>query len=61
LATVKYIHVRNDVLDERGNVDPAKFKPIARLGGTLYAKVSEGYHIHRYAWRDAALEVKNVL
>ncbi|KAG6845003.1 hypothetical protein H0H87_001775 [Tephrocybe sp. NHM501043] len=52
LATVKYIHVRKDVLDERGNVDPGKMKMVARMGGTLYAKVNEGYNISRPSWRD---------
>ncbi|KAG6907687.1 hypothetical protein DXG01_007790 [Tephrocybe rancida] len=52
LGTVKYIHVRNDVLDERGNVDPGKLKPVARMGGTLYAKVNEGYNIYRPNWRQ---------
>ncbi|KAG6865553.1 hypothetical protein C0991_001557 [Blastosporella zonata] len=52
LGTVKYIHVRKDVLDERGNVDPGKLKPVARMGGTLYAKVNEGYNIYRPNWKD---------
>ncbi|KAG5352360.1 hypothetical protein C0989_002681 [Termitomyces sp. Mn162] len=52
LGTIKYIHVRKDVLDERGNVDPGKLKPVARMGGTLYAKVNEGYNIYRPNWKE---------
>ncbi|KAG6871788.1 hypothetical protein C0995_016628 [Termitomyces sp. Mi166 len=52
LGTIKYIHVRKDVLDERGNVDPGKLKPVARMGGTLYAKINEGYNIYRPNWKE---------
>ncbi|KAF5380164.1 hypothetical protein D9615_006194 [Tricholomella constricta] len=52
LGSVKYIHVRNDVLNERGGIDPAKFKPVARMGGTLYARINDGYNIERYNWRE---------
>ncbi len=30
-------HVREDLLDERGTIDPDKLRPVGRLGGTLYA------------------------
>ncbi|GLB39361.1 putative flavin reductase like domain containing protein [Lyophyllum shimeji] len=52
LGLVKYIHVRKDVLDENGNVDPGKLKPVARMGGTLYARVNEGFELPRYHWRQ---------
>ncbi|KAG5652683.1 hypothetical protein H0H81_004120 [Sphagnurus paluster] len=52
LGHVKKIHVRKDVLNERGAVDPAKLKPVARMGGTLYARVNEGYNIQRYNWKE---------
>ena len=59
VASVKYIHVRNDMLDEKGHVDPGKFRPIARMGGTLYAKVNEGYHIERHTWQERGEELVN--
>ncbi|KAF9458930.1 hypothetical protein BDZ94DRAFT_1384796 [Collybia nuda] len=61
LGTIKYIHVRKDMLDERGNVDPGKLRPIARFAGTLYGRVSEGYRITRHAWQDAEPDVRRVV
>jgi len=52
LGSVKYVHVRKDVLDERGNADPAKLKAVARMGGNIYARINEGYKIERHAWRE---------
>ncbi|KAG6850310.1 hypothetical protein H0H93_015252 [Arthromyces matolae] len=51
LGSIKFIHVRKDILDDRGNIDPGKLKPVARMGGTLYAKCNEGYHISRPSWK----------
>jgi flavin reductase (DIM6/NTAB) family NADH-FMN oxidoreductase RutF len=39
-------HVRDDLLD-RGRVDPARLRPIARLGGTGYARLGEIIHRDR--------------
>lgn len=50
LGTVKYIHVRNDVLNEKGLVDPAKFKPVARLGDITYASLGDGFRLSRPSW-----------
>ncbi|KAG6827646.1 hypothetical protein H0H92_011012 [Tricholoma furcatifolium] len=52
LGSVKYIHVRKYVLDEHGNVDPGKLKPVGRMGGTLYCKVNEGYNLFRPTWKE---------
>lgn len=60
LGFVKYIHVRNDVLDERGNVDPGKLKPVARLGGTRYARINEGYNIKRHNWREVEKAIQHL-
>jgi flavin reductase (DIM6/NTAB) family NADH-FMN oxidoreductase RutF len=32
------VHARRDVLNERGTVDPDRLRPLARLGGSLYAR-----------------------
>lgn len=41
-------HVREDVINEDGSVvDIAKLKPVARLGGSLYARVADGYDLIR--------------
>ncbi|CAL1704538.1 unnamed protein product [Somion occarium] len=58
LGRVKYIHVRRDTLNERGNVDPDKLKPIGRLGDILYASLGGGFRIPRPSW---AVEGENVL
>ncbi|KZT64133.1 hypothetical protein DAEQUDRAFT_769966 [Daedalea quercina L-15889] len=50
LGHVKYIHVRNDMLDERGNVDPAKFRPVGRMGDITYSRVGDGFRLTRPAW-----------
>lgn len=48
VATVKYIHMRNDVLDPvRGIPDPGKLKPVAKMGGISYARVTEGFTLPR--------------
>lgn len=52
LGLVKYVHVRRDMLDEKGNADPGKLKPVARMGGILYARIKEGYNIKRDRWRE---------
>lgn len=50
LGNVKYIHVRKDVLNERGNVDPAKLKPMGRMGDITYARSTEGFRLERPSW-----------
>ncbi|KAF8119949.1 hypothetical protein EV363DRAFT_1194054 [Boletus edulis] len=57
LAHVKYIHVRNDMLTERGTVDPIKFKPVARLGDISYARLGDIFRIPRPVW---ATEESNI-
>ncbi|PPQ88533.1 hypothetical protein CVT25_009913 [Psilocybe cyanescens] len=59
LAQVKYIHMRNDILDPvRGLPDPAKYKPMARMGGLTYARVSEGFALPRPPWDSMPEDVK---
>ncbi|EMD32882.1 hypothetical protein CERSUDRAFT_87608 [Gelatoporia subvermispora B] len=57
LGLVKYIHVRNDMLNERGNVDPSKYKVIGRMGDITYTRVQEGFRLARPAWsKDEELQ-----
>ncbi|KAJ6572147.1 hypothetical protein B0H19DRAFT_1132720 [Mycena capillaripes] len=58
IGTVKYIHVRNAVLNEKGVVDPAKLKPIARMGDITYIKVKDGFRIPRPSWAQDKEEVE---
>ncbi|KAH9925854.1 uncharacterized protein BXZ73DRAFT_49698 [Epithele typhae] len=50
LGLVKRIHVRNDTLNERGNVDITKLRPISRNGDISYARVGDSFRIPRPAW-----------
>lgn len=50
LADVKYIHVRKDMLNERGTVDITKFKPISRLGDNSYGRVGDAFKLGRPSW-----------
>ncbi|KAI5997005.1 hypothetical protein EDD15DRAFT_2387023 [Pisolithus albus] len=43
----EYIHVRNDMLNERGVVDITKYKPIARLGDISYGRVVDVFRLAR--------------
>lgn len=48
--------MRNDVLDPvRGIPDPAKLKPVAKMGGLSYAVVTEGFTLPRApSWETVA-------
>ncbi|KAF8632170.1 hypothetical protein AX17_004911 [Amanita inopinata Kibby_2008] len=61
LGSVKYIHVRNDVLDERGHADPGKLKPIARLGNITYGTLKQGYQIPRHSWEKDGKDILEAL
>ncbi|KAJ7056204.1 hypothetical protein C8F01DRAFT_1258008 [Mycena amicta] len=56
LATVKYVHIRNAVLTERGTVDPAKLLPVGRMGDITYAKISNGFRVVRPIWAEVKEE-----
>lgn len=58
LGLVKHIHVRNDVLTERGTVDVAKLKPLGRLGDISYGRVGDSFRLPRPAWSEEEEEVK---
>lgn len=53
LGTIKKVHVRESVLAEDGlSVDPAKLRPVARLGGTAYARLLDIFHLPRVSWKE---------
>src|SRR5262249_30987433 len=41
IGEVVLIHVRDDVLDGQGRVDPRKLKTVARLGGDYWCHTSD--------------------
>ncbi|TBU39424.1 hypothetical protein BD309DRAFT_969731 [Dichomitus squalens] len=61
LGLVKYIHLRNDVLNERGTVDFAKLKPIGRLGDISYARVGDAFRLPRPEWAVEGEKIKEFL
>lgn len=42
LCEVVYIHVNEDVLNEKGVIDPLKIDQVARLGGIWYTRANKG-------------------
>ena len=62
LGYVKFIHIRKDVLDpERETVDLGKLKPVTRLGGISYGRVSEGYMLPRVPWKENEEAIREAL
>ncbi|KAJ6608224.1 hypothetical protein B0H10DRAFT_2068679 [Mycena sp. CBHHK59/15] len=58
LGTVKYIHVRKAVLNDRGVIDPAKLQPIGRMGDTTYVKIGDGFRLPRASWAQDEKEIQ---
>ncbi|KAF8806414.1 hypothetical protein BYT27DRAFT_7101408 [Phlegmacium glaucopus] len=52
LGLIRKIHVRESVLSGDGQtVDPAKLQCVSRLGGTMYARLLEGFEVPRVSWK----------
>lgn len=47
LAPVLRVHIRADLLDGDGRIDPERLRPIARLGGDGYAALGRVFRIAR--------------
>jgi flavin reductase (DIM6/NTAB) family NADH-FMN oxidoreductase RutF len=66
LGVVKHFHIRKDVLatpSESGGhgagkivIDPAKLKPVSRMGDVTYARLGDGFRIPRPAWSSSTGE-----
>jgi len=61
IGFVKYIHVRNDMLNERGVVDPVKFKPISRLGDITYGRLGDMTRLPRFSWETEKKKVEEMV
>jgi flavin reductase (DIM6/NTAB) family NADH-FMN oxidoreductase RutF len=46
IGRVVAIHISDDVIDERGQVDARKVRPLARMGYHEYAAISETFELH---------------
>lgn len=49
---MKKIHVRNDVISDKGIVDPALFRPVSRLGDISYARLGDAFRLPRESWSN---------
>jgi flavin reductase (DIM6/NTAB) family NADH-FMN oxidoreductase RutF len=47
IGEVLLIHIADDVLDDRGAVDPKKLRTIARLGGDYYCRSTDLFEMKR--------------
>lgn len=57
LGLVRAVHVRAAVLAPGGeSVDPARLRPVARLGGVAYARLGDVFDIPRPAWEEVPAE-----
>jgi flavin reductase (DIM6/NTAB) family NADH-FMN oxidoreductase RutF len=49
-------HVREDVINEEKNaIDVGKYKPIARLGGIAYSRITHGFELPRPSYEREVL------
>lgn len=47
IGRVVHVHVREDIMDERFNVDMAQYRPVGRLFGNLYARQQDMFGLER--------------
>ncbi|KAI0028490.1 hypothetical protein K488DRAFT_89688 [Vararia minispora EC-137] len=52
LGLIKGIHVRKDVLNDKGLVDPFKLRSVSRMGDVTYARVGDAFRIARPGWAE---------
>jgi flavin reductase (DIM6/NTAB) family NADH-FMN oxidoreductase RutF len=52
IGRVLHVHVREDVMDERFNVDIAAYKPVGRLFANLYAHQQDVFALERISHAD---------
>ncbi|KAI5889463.1 uncharacterized protein SCHCODRAFT_02634598 [Schizophyllum commune H4-8] len=58
LGLIQRVHVNESILTPDGSaIDPAKLRAVARLGGTAYAKVNEGFELARPVWKEMRKEM----
>ncbi|KAG2108541.1 hypothetical protein BD769DRAFT_1365882 [Suillus cothurnatus] len=61
VARVKYIHVRKDVLTDRGIIDLTKYKPVARLGDVSYGRVGDACRMAPPKWAQEEAKIQEAL
>ncbi|KAF9529395.1 hypothetical protein CPB83DRAFT_852592 [Crepidotus variabilis] len=61
LGLIKKVHVREGALAEDGlSIDAAKLRPIARLGGKGYSRLTEGFELPRVSWKESKEEYRRL-
>ena len=59
LGLIQRVHVNEGILTPDGSaIDPAKLQAVARLGGTAYAKVNEGFELARPVWKEMRAQME---
>ena len=62
LGLIQQIHVREGVLDDTGKaIDPARLRPISRLGGVTYGRTREVFELPRSSWRNLAQTYEDLI
>lgn len=52
LGLIKCIHVRKDVLTERGTINPAKMRAVSMIGTVKYVRVGDAFRLERPRWGE---------
>ncbi|KAK1232337.1 hypothetical protein PQX77_004542 [Marasmius sp. AFHP31] len=61
LGLIKQVHVRESVLSPDGlQIDPALLRPVARLGGTAYSRLTDGFELPRVSWKASRDEISRL-
>jgi hypothetical protein len=63
LGAIKFIHMRNDILNDDGLPDIGKLKPMSRIGAPLFAKVSEAFplKIMMETWKELESDINEAI
>lgn len=61
LGIIKYVHIRKDVLDEDGTVNPGLLKPVSQLGDTSYGRLESAYRIPLPSWNEDNRQIYDAL
>ncbi|MDN5697742.1 MAG: flavin reductase family protein [Rubrobacter sp.] len=58
IGTVRLMHIRDDLINERNHIDIGALSPVGRLAGAEYARVRETYSIPRPSYDHERGEVR---
>lgn len=61
LGLVKYIHVRKDMLTERGNVDPARLRAVGKMGDITYSRQGDSFRLPKPDWAKEGERIMELL